>query len=144
MQSLLGWSVAIFSLAVTCVCAVPTIAETVVHQQFTSQKNNGTKLRYVNDSGVCETTSGVHQVSGYVDIGTNMSIVRAIQNTVNILLMFFLLSGSGSLNLATHRKHLHSLCGVGIRICSAMALLIFLSYRAVNGGPGCSSMIGRQ
>jgi len=25
-----------------------------------------------------------------------------------------------------------------------MALLIFLSYRAVNGGPGCSSMIGRQ
>jgi hypothetical protein len=89
MQSLLIWSVTLLSLAITCLCAVPTIAETVVYQQFTSKNNNGTKLRYVNDSGVCETTSGVHQVSGYVDIGTNMSIVRATQNTVNILLMFF-------------------------------------------------------
>ncbi|KIM82781.1 hypothetical protein PILCRDRAFT_784713 [Piloderma croceum F 1598] len=74
MQSLLSWSVTLFFLVITCVDAAPKVAETVVHQQFTSKNNNGTKLRYVNDSGVCETTSGVHQVSGYVDIGINMSI----------------------------------------------------------------------
>ncbi|KAJ7839848.1 hypothetical protein B0H14DRAFT_3140636 [Mycena olivaceomarginata] len=31
-------------------------------------------LRFVNNSGICETAPGVHQMSGYVDIGTNMAI----------------------------------------------------------------------
>jgi len=78
MQAILSWSVALLSLAITCTYAAPTIVETDVPQEFMSQINNGTKLRYVNDSGICETTPGVHQVSGYVDIGTNMSIVRAL------------------------------------------------------------------
>jgi len=38
------------------------------------------KLRYVVDSGVCETTPGVHQMSGYIDVGENMSMVRSIHD----------------------------------------------------------------
>ena len=43
--------------------------------QFTSQKFNGTDLRYVKNSGICETTPGVTQYSGYVEVGKNMSMV---------------------------------------------------------------------
>ena len=42
---------------------------------FKSTTHEDLNLRYVKDSGVCETTPGVHQVSGYVDVGTNMSMV---------------------------------------------------------------------
>ncbi|KAJ7178167.1 alpha/beta-hydrolase [Mycena filopes] len=41
---------------------------------FSSQIQDNVSLRFVNNSGICETTPGVHQMSGYVDIGTNMSI----------------------------------------------------------------------
>ncbi|THH14802.1 hypothetical protein EW146_g5581 [Bondarzewia mesenterica] len=34
-------------------------------------------LRIVKNSGVCETTPGVGQISGYIDVGTNMSMVRS-------------------------------------------------------------------
>jgi hypothetical protein len=69
----LSRSVALLPLAIAGVrCGTPAD----VHQVFVSQTQNETKLRYVNDSGVCETTPGVHQSSGYVDIGKNMSIVR--------------------------------------------------------------------
>jgi hypothetical protein len=85
MQTALGWSVALLSLAISCTCAAaPTIVDTTVYQQFTSQNDIGTKLRYVKDSGICETTPGVHQVSGYVDIGKNMSVVRAIPYISNL------------------------------------------------------------
>jgi hypothetical protein len=47
-----------------------------VKHEFSSQIHDGVTLRFVNNSGICETTPGVHQMSGYVDIGTNMSIVR--------------------------------------------------------------------
>ena len=42
---------------------------------FQSKRNHNTGIRYVQNSGVCETTPGVGQVSGYIDIGTNMSMV---------------------------------------------------------------------
>ncbi|KAJ7025419.1 alpha/beta-hydrolase [Mycena alexandri] len=41
---------------------------------FSSQTQEDVSLRFVNNSGICETTPGLHQMSGYVDIGTNMSI----------------------------------------------------------------------
>ena len=44
--------------------------------EFTSRNLNDTKLRFVKNSGVCETTPGVNQLSGYIDVGTNMSMVR--------------------------------------------------------------------
>ena len=44
--------------------------------EFQSELLEDTKLRYVKNSGVCETTPGVNQLSGYIDVGTNMSMVR--------------------------------------------------------------------
>ena len=49
---------------------------------FVSQDQKDVQLRYVTDSGVCETTPGVRQISGYVDIGTNMSMVS--QNHIEL------------------------------------------------------------
>jgi len=43
----------------------------------TSQKFKDTNLRYVKNSGVCETTLGVTQYSGYVEVGKNMSMVSS-------------------------------------------------------------------
>jgi hypothetical protein len=43
---------------------------------FQSQNMEDVALRFVSDSGVCETTPGVHQMSGYITVGTNMSMVR--------------------------------------------------------------------
>jgi hypothetical protein len=43
--------------------------------EFASKLQNDVCLRYVNDSGICETTPGVHTMSGYVDVGTGMSMV---------------------------------------------------------------------
>lgn len=34
----------------------------------------GAKLEYVKNSGVCETTPGVNQESGYLSVGTNMNM----------------------------------------------------------------------
>jgi hypothetical protein len=42
---------------------------------FRSQSQNNTNLRYVANSGICETTPGVNQYSGYIDVGPNMSMV---------------------------------------------------------------------
>jgi len=66
---------------------------------------NDTGLRYVQNSGVCETTPGVNQVSGYVDVGQNQSMwfwfFEARENPENAPFTIW-----------------------------------------VQGGPGCSSMIG--
>jgi hypothetical protein len=62
------------SLVTSVVRASPLTARS--YNVFESQVQNDTKIRFVRDSGVCETTPGVHQISGYIDVGTNMSIVR--------------------------------------------------------------------
>ena len=51
-----------------------TLAPTPMHE-FKSQVQPDVNLRFVKNSGVCETTPGVNQMSGYVDIDTNMSMV---------------------------------------------------------------------
>lgn len=33
----------------------------------------GAKLEFVKNSGICETTPGVNQYSGYLSVGTNMN-----------------------------------------------------------------------
>lgn len=33
----------------------------------------GAKLEFVRNSGICETTPGVNQYSGYLSVGTNMN-----------------------------------------------------------------------
>ncbi|OIW31437.1 carboxypeptidase-like protein S1 [Coniochaeta ligniaria NRRL 30616] len=63
------------------------------------------KLSFVTNSGICETTPGVNQYSGYLSVGTNM----------NMWFWFFESRSSPS----------------------TAPLAMWL-----NGGPGCSSMIG--
>ncbi|KAG8874820.1 hypothetical protein FRB97_005638 [Tulasnella sp. 331] len=46
---------------------VPDPKRTVVSERF------GASLRFVENSGICETTPGVHAVSGYIDIGNNQN-----------------------------------------------------------------------
>ena len=56
---------------------VTGLSETApIHTRFTSEINPDVSMRFVNNSGVCETTPGVNQVSGYLDVGQNMSMVR--------------------------------------------------------------------
>ena len=44
--------------------------------RFTSKNNPNISIRFVTNSGVCETTPGVNQISGYLDVGKNMSMVE--------------------------------------------------------------------
>ncbi|KAF5343070.1 hypothetical protein D9758_011146 [Tetrapyrgos nigripes] len=76
-----------------------------VKRELASQNLQDVKLRYVTDSGICETTPGVHQMSGYIDVGTNMSM------------WFWFFEARKSPETAPFTLWL-------------------------NGGPGCSSMIG--
>jgi hypothetical protein len=45
------------------------------HIDIRSKVHNATGIRYVKNSGICETTPNVTQISGYIDVGTNMSMV---------------------------------------------------------------------
>ncbi|KAJ7776908.1 alpha/beta-hydrolase [Mycena maculata] len=85
--------------------ALPSAAEAgpTIHT-FTSDITDGA-LRYVNNSGICETTPGVHTMSGYVDTSP----------TMHTWFWFF-----------------------AARNASATAPFTLW----LNGGPGCSSMIG--
>ena len=38
----------------------------------------GAKIRYVKNSGICETTPGVNQYSGYLSVGSNQNMCMAI------------------------------------------------------------------
>lgn len=38
----------------------------------------GAKLEFVTNSGICETTPGVNQYSGYLSVGTNMNMCKFI------------------------------------------------------------------
>jgi len=66
--------------AVDCSGTVVTdVAQTVMaHTEFHSNKFNA-GIRYVEDSGICETTPGVHTASGYIDIAQNQSLVSEIE-----------------------------------------------------------------
>ena len=55
---------------------VAGLSETApIHTRFTSEINPDVSMRFVNNSGICETTPGVNQISGYLDVGQNMSMV---------------------------------------------------------------------
>ncbi len=56
----------------TPVVDTSAIQQASVVQHFTSPGNPDISLQFVADSGVCETTPGVHQMSGYINVGTTM------------------------------------------------------------------------
>lgn len=76
----------------------------VTYNVFEHRDTNST-LSFVQDSGICETTPGVTTYSGYLSVGTNMS-----------MWFWFFEARSNA---------------------SSAPLALWL-----NGGPGCSSMIG--
>ena len=122
--------------------AKPLSDTTTIRTRFTSRNNNPTtSIRFVKDSGVCETTPGVHQISGYLDVGKNMSMVSIFfPSELRWLLVTNLgFSGFGSLSLEHLRNRLLSHCGVSYSLSTRAQVNIFLR---LNGGPGCSSMIG--
>lgn len=45
-------------------------------QNFTvfEHATTGAKIEFVTNSGICETTPGVNQYSGYLSVGTNMNM----------------------------------------------------------------------
>ncbi|KII91592.1 hypothetical protein PLICRDRAFT_38372 [Plicaturopsis crispa FD-325 SS-3] len=94
--------VALTLVAATVVATPLTTSEPV---EFESSLLADTKLRYVKNSGVCETTPGVEQISGYIDVGKNMST------------WFWFFEARNTPETAPFTLWL-------------------------NGGPGCSSMIG--
>lgn len=60
-------------------------------------------LTYVKDSGICETTPGVHQVSGYINVSQDTYLVCDVSlfffwggGMFNACVDTFVLSGSGS------------------------------------------------
>lgn len=96
------------------------IRDGVEHTVF-KHEDTGATLDFVTNSGVCETTPGVNQYSGYISVGSAYS-GHLFHTSSDLCLdnqsMWFWFFES--------RKNPHS---------APLALW-------VNGGPGCSSMIG--
>jgi hypothetical protein len=72
----------------------------------------GTKMSFVNNSGICETTAGVNQYSGYITVGTgmNMWFWYVINSTFRACFLQMLMS-LGFSRPATARALLRSLLG---------------------------------
>ncbi|KAG8874824.1 hypothetical protein FRB97_005642 [Tulasnella sp. 331] len=66
----------------TMSASLPTLELPDVKRSITSRAS-GASFRTVENSGICETTPGVHTVSGYIDVGNN-------ENYVSFLLVLFL------------------------------------------------------
>ena len=115
---------------------------TSVTKRFVST-NLEANLTYVENSGVCETTPGVHQVSGYVTVGKYMHMVRVI-----FVAVFFLNSPFVHLVVLVLCGQEVSGDGIFYSMVITFFLFVFMGVdvnndgRRLNGGPGCPSMIG--
>ena len=81
MRSITGFLVAALSLASV---SIATPAPKQDKRSFVERDGTnytvfehaatGAKLQFVTNSGICETTKGVNQYSGYLSVGTNMNM----------------------------------------------------------------------
>ena len=74
----------LFLLAFYAIEWVDATETATIRTRFMSTNNPNVSISFVTNSGVCETTPGVQQISGYLDVGKNMSMV-CISFTVNIV-----------------------------------------------------------
>lgn len=56
----------------------------------------GAKIEFVTNSGICETTPGVNQYSGYLSVGTNMNMYILLHLPSSLLVFSQHVGGSGS------------------------------------------------
>ncbi|KAK7994854.1 hypothetical protein PG990_013627 [Apiospora arundinis] len=74
----------LFAIFVTIAAALPG-STSHLDKRYTEERNGinynvfehastGAKLSFVNNSGICETTPGVNQYSGYITVGNNMNM----------------------------------------------------------------------
>lgn len=72
----------------------------------------GARLEYVNNSGICETTKGVNQYSGYLSVGENQNMFFWYGSSLSMSQLWKHLTGwSGSSRVATTRNRRRSLPG---------------------------------
>ena len=141
-------STSFLSIAVVCLCWLSRSAECVPTDdappdivRFQSELQPEVGLRFVRNSGVCETTPGVGQISGYADIGKNMSMVcnfvyqnLALINLVAVVLVF---RGQGeSRDCAIHAVVCY------YHMIDPEHIIEATFATRINGGPGSSSMVG--
>ncbi|BDD60985.1 hypothetical protein MAP00_006071 [Monascus purpureus] len=72
--------------AVSLACAANAVSEPILHDKRSFVERDGVnytvfehaatgaRLEFVKNSGICETTPGVNQYSGYLSVGTNMNM----------------------------------------------------------------------
>lgn len=66
----------------------------------------GAKMEFVTNSGICETTPGVNQYSGYLSVGTNMNMYWLPYGVAFLLLTIEGGSGSSRLEVIQLQHHL--------------------------------------
>jgi hypothetical protein len=82
MKSLTAW---LLAASASLALAAPSASNFKVDKRYVEVRDDitynvfehaatGTKMSYVKNSGICETTPGVNQYSGYLTVGTNMNM----------------------------------------------------------------------
>ena len=74
------WLLTLFAAGVQAVLAstaedtVSSVVKDGVTYTVFEHAATGAKMEFVKNSGICETTPGVNQYSGYLSVGSNMNM----------------------------------------------------------------------
>ena len=97
-----------------------------VKRTIVEDESTGSKMDFVTNSGICETTPGVNQYSGYFSVGSKYNRILIYQGCLMLTIIWVLENESMWFWFFEARNK------------PATAPLVLW----LNGGPGCSSMIG--
>lgn len=103
----------------------------------------GARMEFVNNSGICETTPGVNQYSGYLSVGTDMNMWYVCPSKLTCPNPLSIKNaGSGSLRREITLPLRRLLPGNTPKYPFSVTATSLTRPNRFNGGPGCSSMIG--